>query len=79
VTADLAAIRQIHRLTSHDPTCLDSIAGVSPGVSDASGRSQEHEVLVRGLVHVGMIAMVDEATGHQDAPARDALAQQSLE
>lgn len=32
------------------------------------------EILVRGLAHVGIIALVDEATGYQDARARDALA-----
>ena len=31
-------------------------------------------LLVRGLAQVGIIALVDEATGHQDARARDALA-----
>lgn len=32
------------------------------------------ELLVRGLAHVGIIALVDEATGYQDARARDDLA-----
>lgn len=32
------------------------------------------EVLMRGLAHVGIIALVDEATGYQDIRARDALA-----
>lgn len=32
------------------------------------------ELLTRGLAHVGIIALVDEATGYQDARARDALA-----
>jgi ribosomal protein S25 len=32
------------------------------------------ELLIRGLAHVGIIALVDEATGYQDARARDALA-----
>jgi hypothetical protein len=32
------------------------------------------ELLMRGLAHVGIIALVDEATGFQDARARDALA-----
>ena len=32
------------------------------------------EVLMRGLAHVGIIAMVDEATGYQDVRSRDALA-----
>ena len=32
------------------------------------------EILVRGLSRVGIIALVDEATGYQDVRARDALA-----
>jgi len=32
------------------------------------------DVLMRGLAHVGIIALVDEATGYQDIRARDALA-----
>jgi P63C domain len=32
------------------------------------------EVLMRGLAHVGIIALVDEATGYQDVRSRDALA-----
>ena len=32
------------------------------------------EILVRGLARVGIIALIDEATGYQDARARDALA-----
>jgi hypothetical protein len=47
-------------------------AGVLP-------RNQHHvakqaEILVRGLANVGIIALVDEATGYQDDRARDALA-----
>lgn len=47
-------------------------AGVLP-------HNQEHvalraEVLVRGLAHVGIIALVDEATGYQETRAKDALA-----
>jgi hypothetical protein len=42
-------------------------------------RQQEHlaercEILVRALAQVGIIALVDEATGYQDSRARDALA-----
>lgn len=32
------------------------------------------EILIRGLARVGIIALVDEATGYQDVRARDALA-----
>lgn len=47
-------------------------AGVLP-------RNQERiaiqaEVLIRGLAHVGVIALVDEATGYQDIRTKDALA-----
>ncbi len=35
--------------------------------------AKQAEILMRGLAHVGIIAMVDEATGYQDARARDAL------
>jgi hypothetical protein len=42
-------------------------------------KNQEHvarqaEILVRGLAHVGIISLVDEATGYQDMRARNALA-----
>ncbi|WP_245964957.1 P63C domain-containing protein [Trinickia dinghuensis] len=45
----------------------------------ALGRQQEHivvqcQVLARGLMRVGIIALVDEATGYQKDRARDALA-----
>lgn len=33
------------------------------------------EMLIRGLAHVGIIALVDEATGYQDIRTKDALAQ----
>ncbi|MGB6690898.1 MAG: P63C domain-containing protein [Terracidiphilus sp.] len=32
------------------------------------------DILVRGLAHTGIIALVDEATGYQDVRAKDALA-----
>lgn len=42
-------------------------------------KSQENmgkacDILIRALAHVGIIALVDEATGYQDTRARDALA-----
>ena len=37
-------------------------------------KAKKAEILMRGLAHVGIIALVDEATGFQDARARDALA-----
>lgn len=39
------------------------------------GIAQAAEVIVRGLARVGIIALVDEATGYQEIRARDALAQ----
>jgi len=35
--------------------------------------AQRAEILIRGLAHVGIIALVDEATGYQEVRARDAL------
>jgi len=35
--------------------------------------AKQAEILVRGLAHVGIIALVDEATGYQDIRPRDAL------
>lgn len=32
------------------------------------------DILLRGMAHVGIVALVDEATGYQDARAKDALA-----
>jgi len=37
--------------------------------------AQQAEVLMRGLATVGIIALVDEATGYQDIRTRDALSQ----
>jgi hypothetical protein len=37
-------------------------------------KAKKADILMRGLAHVGIIALVDEATGFQDTRARDALA-----
>jgi len=37
--------------------------------------AQQAEILMRGLARVGIIALVDEATGYQEIRTRDALAQ----
>ena len=37
-------------------------------------KAQKAEVLMRALAHVGIIALVDEATGYQNVRAKDALA-----
>ena len=36
--------------------------------------AEQCEILVRGFARVGIVALVDEATGYQDERARDALA-----
>jgi len=36
--------------------------------------AEKAEIIIRALAHVGIIALVDEATGYQDIRARDALA-----
>jgi len=46
--------------------------GVLGGQRDHLAR--QCEILVRGFARVGIIALVDEATGYQDVRARDALA-----
>jgi len=37
-------------------------------------KAQKAEILMRGLAHVGIIALVDEATGYQSIRAKNALA-----
>jgi hypothetical protein len=39
------------------------------------GVAKQCEILIRGLAHTGIIALVDEATGYQNERARDALAE----
>jgi hypothetical protein len=36
--------------------------------------AKKADILLRGFAHVGIVALVDEATGYQDARAKDALA-----
>ncbi|MFI3137061.1 MAG: P63C domain-containing protein [Methylococcaceae bacterium] len=38
-------------------------------------KAQKAEILMRGLAHVGIIALVDEATGYQSVRAKNALAE----
>lgn len=47
-------------------------AGVLP--ANQAHVARQADVLVRGLAHVGIIALVDEATGYQDLRAKQALA-----
>jgi hypothetical protein len=35
--------------------------------------AKQADILMRGLAHVGIIALVDEATGYQEFRAKDAL------
>jgi hypothetical protein len=60
---------------------LPKVCGVFLDADDAGAltKGQKHiavqaRVLIRGLAHVGIIALVDEATGYQDERSRDALA-----
>lgn len=60
---------------------IPKVCGVWLSARDA-GALQERQlrvatkadILIRGLAEVGVVALVDEATGYQDARARDALA-----
>ncbi|HVA94654.1 MAG TPA: P63C domain-containing protein, partial [Candidatus Dormibacteraeota bacterium] len=61
---------------------LPKVCGVFLDADEAKalGQNQKHiavqaKILIRGLAHVGIVALVDEATGYQDERARDALAQ----
>ena len=38
-------------------------------------RAKKAEIIIRGLAHVAIIALVDEATGYQDVRAKNALAE----
>ena len=62
-------------------TAIPEICNVWLKARDAGvlKHSQEHlavraDLIMRGLAHVGIVALVDEATGFQDDRARDALA-----
>lgn len=69
------------RAHGYEASLLPQVCDVYLKARDARKltRQQTHvatacDILMRGLAHVGIIAMVDEATGYQDARARDALA-----
>lgn len=47
-------------------------AGVLP--TNQEHVAKQADILIRGLAHVGIIALVDEATGYQDLRTKDALA-----
>lgn len=56
--------------------CEEWLQARDAGVLQASQlpKVKKAEILMRGLAHVGIVALVDEATGYQDARAKDALA-----
>ncbi len=69
------------RASGYDATILPLVCEIYLKARDAGtlDRQQEHvarqaEILVRGLAHVGIISLVDEATGYQEFRQRDALA-----
>jgi P63C domain len=84
----LDSSRPIKFITPTGSAALGFRAEILPKVCDVYLRAreagelppnQQHiaakaEILVRALAHVGIVALVDEATGFQDARARDALA-----
>ena len=68
------------RASGYNAELLPAVCEVYLEARDAGvlPKNQEHvarqaEILVRGLARVGIIALVDEATGYQEVRARDAL------
>lgn len=57
--------------------CEAVLAARAAGVlqSQQAGIAQRCEILVRGLARVGIVALVDEATGYQEIRAKSALSQ----
>lgn len=69
------------RASGYNAELLPAVCEVYLKARDAGvlPKNQEHvakqaEILVRGLAHVGIIALVDEATGYQEIRAKNALA-----
>jgi hypothetical protein len=69
------------RASGYRADLLPDVCEVYLKARDAGGlpKNQEHvakqaEILMRGLAHVGIIALVDEATGYQEFRAQNALA-----
>ena len=69
------------RASGYDAELLPEVCEVylSARDADALPYQQKHiakqaEIIMRGLARVGIIALVDEATGYQEVRARDALA-----
>ena len=70
-----------HRMIGHRATALPDVCEVILSAKDHSKllKSQQHiavqcELIMRGLARVGIVALVDEATGYQEIRARKALA-----
>lgn len=69
------------RASGYNAELLPAVCEIYLNARDAGKlpHNQEHvarqaDILVRGLARVGIIALVDEATGYQDVRARNALA-----
>jgi len=64
----------------YDANLLPSVCEIWLNARDAGAlqsqqldKAKKAEILMRGLAHVGIVALVDEATGYQDVRARRAL------
>jgi len=67
-------------ITGYDATLLPAVCDVWLKAREAGAlqkqqldKAQKAETLMRGLAHVGIIALVDEATGYQEVRDRDEL------
>jgi hypothetical protein len=83
VTSSQIEFRTVRGMTAfgYPAELLPKVCDVFLDADDAGAltKGQRHiaaqaRILIRGLAHVGIIALVDEATGYQDERARDALA-----
>jgi hypothetical protein len=70
-----------NRASGYRAVLLPEVCEIYLKARDANAlpRNQLHvakqaDILIRGLAHVGIIALVDEATGYQDLRAKNALA-----
>lgn len=66
--------------TGYDATALPLICDIWLKARDAGalqkqqlGKAKRAEILMRGLAHIGIVALVDEATGYQEVRDRKAL------
>lgn len=83
-SADLSVVDYIDSgkiASGFDATILPKVCEVWLKAKDAGTlqpsqlvKAKKAEILMRGLAHIGVIALVDEATGYQKDRARDALA-----